>query len=67
MSESITYARLRQLLDAGVQLVDVLSARAYRKQHLPGAINIPLNALDERTTAHLDRNRPVAVYCHDGL
>jgi rhodanese-related sulfurtransferase len=38
--EPITYPRLRELLDAGAQLVEVLPEREYAEEHLPGAINI---------------------------
>jgi rhodanese-related sulfurtransferase len=65
--EQILYARLRELLDAGAQLVDVLPEREYAEEHLPGAINIPLKTLDAATTARLDKSRAVVVYCHDGL
>jgi rhodanese-related sulfurtransferase len=37
------------------------------KEHLPGAINIPLKQLDAESTASLDRSRAIVVYCHDGL
>ena len=67
MIEQIVYARLRELLDAGAQLVDVLPEREYAEEHLPGAINIPLKTLDAPTTARLDKTRAVVVYCHDGL
>jgi rhodanese-related sulfurtransferase len=49
----------------GAQLVDVLSAKQYEEERLPGAINIPLKKLDCQAAEALDRNRPVIVYCHD--
>ena len=67
MPERIELARLRALIDRGAQLVEVLPAAEYRELHLPGAINVPLKQLDLRSTAELDRDRPVAVYCHDHL
>ncbi len=67
MPERIESARLRALLDRDAQLVEVLPAAEYRELHLPGAINVPLKQLDARSTAELDRARPVAVYCHDHL
>jgi rhodanese-related sulfurtransferase len=59
--------QLRELLDGGAQLVEVLPAAEYRDEHLPGAINLPLKQLDATTTAQLDRARPVVVYCWDSL
>jgi rhodanese-related sulfurtransferase len=63
--ERIDNERLRVLLEDGAQLVEVLPAGEYRDEHLPGAINIPLKTLDAKTTAALDRGRPVIVYCWD--
>lgn len=67
MIEQIHYPRLRELLDADTQLVEVLPAAEYAEQHLPGAINIPLKTLNADTTAELDKTRAVVVYCWDGL
>ncbi len=63
----IPYPRLRELLDQGAQLVEVLPPGEYNELHLPGAINIPLKTLNAQTTAALDRVRAVVVYCWDGL
>ena len=58
-------SEVKQWLDRGAQLVDVLGADEFEHDHLPGAINIPLKRLDASTAARLDRNRPVLVYCND--
>ena len=55
----------RLLSDERAQLVEVLPPLEFQKEHLPGAINIPLKELDRETTKQLDRARPVVVYCHD--
>jgi rhodanese-related sulfurtransferase len=49
----------------GAQLIETLPSRQYEEERLPGAINIPLNKLDSRTAAALDRNKPVIVYCYN--
>ena len=67
MVEQVPYPRLRELLDTGAQIVDVLPEREFTEEHLPHAINIPLKQLDAKTTATLDRSRAVVVYCWDGL
>jgi rhodanese-related sulfurtransferase len=67
MPESIALAQLKGLLADGVQLVDVLPPEEYAAEHLPGAVNVPLEQLDAETTAQLDKHRPVAVYCYDAL
>jgi len=58
---------LQRLIDGGAQLVDALPEAEYRETHLPGAISIPIKALDADTTTVLDRARAVVVYCHDYL
>jgi len=64
-SKVFSVAQVKQLLDQGAQLVDVLGEDEFQHDHLPGAINIPLKRLDASTVARLDRNRPVLVYCDD--
>jgi len=55
----------RLLADEQAQLVEVLPPDEYHEEHLPGAINIPLKTIDRGTTAQLERERPVIVYCYD--
>ena len=57
--------RVQQLVQQGAQLVDVLGTKEYEAEHIPGAINIPLRALDRKTTSRLESRRPVITYCHD--
>jgi rhodanese-related sulfurtransferase len=54
-------------LDGGARLVEVLPREEYEEEHIAGAINIPLKELDRETTAGLDPEAPVIVYCHDYL
>lgn len=56
---------VQRLLAEGAQLVEVLPEREYGEEHIQGAINIPLKKLGRETTARLDRDRPVIVYCSD--
>ena len=56
---------VRELLEEGAQLVEVLPRQEYEEEHLPGAINIPLKELNRETTARLKRDAPVIGYCHD--
>lgn len=67
MYTQIDYPRLRELLDDGAQLVEVLPEAEYTEEHLPGAINIPLKTLDADSTAQLEKTRAIVVYCWDGL
>ena len=54
-----------QMVIGGAALVEVLPAEEYEADHLPGAINIPLPQLDRQTTAVLQQDQPVIVYCYD--
>jgi phage shock protein E len=55
----------RLVQEEGAQLVDVLPHEEYEEEHLPGAINIPLQELDREMIARLNLDAPVIVYCHD--
>jgi rhodanese-related sulfurtransferase len=65
VGQGIDRERLRALMKSGVQLVEVLPAKEYEEEHLPGAISIPLTKLDRESTAVLDAPEPVVVYCWD--
>ncbi len=67
MPTAIGLDRLRELLAADAQLVEVLPAEAYARTHLPGAINLPLGQLRNPDVSVLDRRRPIVVYCWDPL
>jgi rhodanese-related sulfurtransferase len=55
----------RLVAEQNAQVVEVLPASDYEKEHITGAINIPLKELDERAPRELERERPVIVYCND--
>jgi rhodanese-related sulfurtransferase/CBS domain-containing protein len=57
--------KVRDLLDAGAQVVEVLPASAWRREHLPGAVNLPLPQLRAGAVSGLDPQRPTVVYCYD--
>jgi rhodanese-related sulfurtransferase len=67
MAQRADTADVQRLVGAGAQLVEVLPASAYRSEHLPGALNIPMADLTPETVerAGLVRERPVVVYCYD--
>lgn len=64
MAILIDRAGVRVLVDQGAQLIEVLPAREYAEDHLPGATNHPLSHLAEEAD-RIDRNRPLVVYCWD--
>ncbi|MGH2771028.1 MAG: rhodanese-like domain-containing protein [Actinomycetota bacterium] len=64
--EQIDRKKLQQLIEGdSARLVEVLPAKAYVEEHLPGAINIPLKKLGDEAPRRLDPQRPVIVYCYD--
>jgi phage shock protein E len=65
MAQDIDRDRVRRLMEQGAQIVDVLPAREFGEDHLPGAINLPLRKIEAGATRALDRSRPVVVYCAD--
>jgi rhodanese-related sulfurtransferase len=58
---------VQRLVEQGAQLIEVLPPSAYSREHLPGAVNIPLADLTGATIARegLDPGRPTVVYCYD--
>jgi rhodanese-related sulfurtransferase len=57
---------LVQKIEAGAEfvLVDALAPMSYAASHLPGAINMPPEWVDERAGRHIpDRETEVVVYC----
>lgn len=67
MPKNVDAAALERLMAEGGQLVEVLPAEEFAEERLPGALNIPLKALDAHAVADLERDRAVIVYCWDGL
>ncbi len=67
MARIVDLQGMRELLDRGAQLVEVLPADEYEELHLPGAVSLPLKELDAESANRLSRERPVVVYCWDAL
>lgn len=69
MPRVITLDELRTKLDGGdpVTLVETLPPMYYRTEHLPGAINIPHDEVDELAPELLpDHDAEIVVYCASG-
>jgi rhodanese-related sulfurtransferase len=68
MPKDIDLPGLQTLLERGdVQLIEVLPEKEYKEEHLPGAINIPLRAMNRDSVSGLDKSRATAVYCWDDI
>jgi rhodanese-related sulfurtransferase len=65
VAQEIGREQLRHLMDQGAQIVDVLPAREYGEDHLPGAINLPLRRIEAEAHVVQDHTRPIVVYCWD--
>ncbi len=56
-----------EISKSDVQLVDVRTAKEYSEGHIPGAMNIDVNAPDfEEKIKVLDKKENVAIYCRSG-
>ena len=69
MTKLISRAELKAKLDGGEAfiLVDTLPEAAYRKHHLPGAINIPSDDIVTVAPDRIpDRGAEIVVYCANG-
>jgi rhodanese-related sulfurtransferase len=55
---------VKDLVAQGAQLVEVLPRDDYLREHLPGAVSIPLADIAD-ARRQLDPDRPVVVYCYD--
>ena len=50
----------------GAVLLDVRTPREYREGHIPGSINLPLQALDNAAEIVENEDTPIYVYCYSG-
>ena len=65
--EDITVEQAKELIETNPSLVilDVRTEAEYNVEHLEGAINIPLDELEQRL-AELNPNNKLLVYCMTG-
>jgi rhodanese-related sulfurtransferase len=63
--ENIVRDELKAKIDRGDEfvLVDALSAGHYESSHLPGAINLPYEFVDEAEKVLPDKDVEIVVYC----
>lgn len=56
-----------EISKSDIQLLDVRTTQEYSEGHIPGAMNIDVNALDfEEKIKALDKKENVAIYCRSG-
>ena len=61
----------RTLIASGAVVIDVRTADEYAEEHLPNAVNIPVQDVSSRlgeiaTLVANDKTRPIVVYCAAG-
>jgi len=61
----ISGERARELVETGAQLVDVREPEEFARDHIPGAVNLPLSQLEQQTR-ELAKGT-VVLYCQSGL
>jgi len=65
--EKVNASKAKMIIDStpSLTILDVRTREEFSAEHLDGAVNIPLQELEERLN-ELDRSKPVLVYCHSG-
>jgi rhodanese-related sulfurtransferase len=65
VTANISREELKAMMDRGENfiLVDALSAGHYQSSHLPGAINLPYEFVDEAESLLPDKDAEIVVYC----
>ena len=65
MAENMSRGRLEAKIDRGDDfvLVEALSQKHYESSHLPGAINLPYEFVDEAEKVLPDKHAEIVVYC----
>lgn len=64
--DSASAPQVRDLVSKGHLLVDVRGHGEWAKEHVDGAIHIPLGELDERMS-ELPEGTPIVTMCHSGI
>ena len=59
-------AHLKALVQSGALLVDVRTPGEYAKDHISGAVNIPLDQVETRLDEFGVHDRQIVVYCVSG-
>ncbi len=62
--EAIDTNKALQLIDDGAIILDVRTVEEFNREHIPNAINIPLDQID---TIGFDKDSTIIVYCQTGM
>ena len=65
MPRVVHRAEVRRLVERGAHLIEVLPADEFEREHIRGAVSLPLRRIDAEAHDALDPGRPIVVYCAD--
>lgn len=68
-NNKINYVQAKEkIINENAILIDVREEDEYNENHINGAINLPLNTIDENTSKELIENKEsvIIVYCKSG-
>ena len=63
-SETIDTNKALTLINEGAIILDVRTVDEFNREHIPNAINIPLDQID---TVGFDKDSKIIVYCQSGM
>ena len=62
--EVIDTNQAQDIINSGAVLIDVRTVDEYNREHIPNAVNIPLDQID---TVAYDKDTKIIVYCQSGM
>lgn len=62
----VSGSEARRLVGSGALLVDVRTPKEFSTGHIDGAVNIPLQGLDQRLGELGAKDRAIVLYCRSG-
>lgn len=62
----LSASEIKSLIAQGAQVVDVRSTDEFSRGAAPNSLNLPLHVLPHVAHEHLDKQKPVVVYCMSG-
>lgn len=65
MVKKITRDELIKMVSSGqkFKLVDVLDKEHFQKEHIKGAISLPVNEIEKKAATMLNKSETIVVYC----
>ena len=62
--ETIDTNKALELIDNGAIILDVRTVEEFNREHIPNAINIPLDQID---SINFNKDSTIIVYCQSGM